>query len=55
MRLLLSINASGTTVLMATHNQFLSSMPTDSGCWNLHMGRVVRDEKRGRYELDGDF
>jgi cell division transport system ATP-binding protein len=54
MRLLLSINASGTTVLMATHNQFLVDAYRQR-VLELHMGRVVRDEKRGRYELDGDF
>jgi hypothetical protein len=52
--LLLSINASGTTVLMATHNQFLVDAYRQR-VLNCTHGTVVRDEKRGRYELDGDF
>ncbi|EHM10439.1 putative ATPase involved in cell division [Thermanaerovibrio velox DSM 12556] len=54
MQLILSINAMGTTVLMATHNQYLVDSYRQRVV-ELKMGRVVRDEKRGRYEIDGEL
>ncbi|MCX7828993.1 MAG: ATP-binding cassette domain-containing protein [Thermanaerothrix sp.] len=54
MQLILSINAMGTTVLMATHNQYLVDSYRQRVV-ELRMGRVVRDEKRGRYEIDGEL
>lgn len=54
MQLILSINAMGTTVIMATHNQTLVDTYRQRVVVIRH-GRVVRDEKRGRYSLDGEF
>lgn len=54
MELLHSVNASGTTILMATHNQFLVDAYRQRVV-ELHHGRIIRDEKRGRYDVDGDF
>ena len=54
MQLLLSINAMGTTILMATHNQYLVDSYRQRVV-ELKMGRIVRDEKRGRYEIDGEL
>lgn len=53
MKLLLSIHASGTTVLVATHDAGLVD------CYRqrvvvLHQGRLVKDERGGRYSIDGD-
>jgi cell division transport system ATP-binding protein len=52
MNLLLSINAAGTTILMATHNQTLVDTYRQRVV-EIHRGRVVRDEQEGRYELSG--
>ena len=53
MRLLLSIHAAGTTVIVATHDQHL--VDTYRQCVvELHMGRLVRDEREGRYSISGD-
>lgn len=52
MQLLLSINAAGTTIFMATHNQTLVDTYRQRVV-EIHRGRVVRDEKDGRYELLG--
>ncbi|HOU32040.1 MAG TPA: ATP-binding cassette domain-containing protein [Synergistaceae bacterium] len=54
MQLLLSINASGSTVIMATHNKYLVDAYRQRVV-ELRAGRIVRDEKRGRYDVDGDF
>ena len=54
MQLILSINALGATVLMATHNQYLVDAYRQRVV-ELRAGRIVRDEKRGRYDVDGDF
>jgi len=52
MQLILGINAAGTTVLMATHNQYLVDTYRHRVV-EIHSGRVVRDEEQGRYELYG--
>ncbi len=54
MQLLLSINASGTTVVVATHNQHIVDAYKQRVV-ELRKGRIVRDEKKGRYEVDGDL
>ncbi|GHV26622.1 cell division protein FtsE [Synergistales bacterium] len=52
LNLLISINEFGTTVIMATHNQHLVDTYRQRVV-AIHTGRVARDEKLGRYELDG--
>ena len=52
MQLILGINAAGTTVLMATHNQYLVDTYRHRVI-EIHRGRVIRDEEQGRYELHG--
>jgi len=52
MQLLLNINAAGTTIFMSTHNQSIVDTYRNRVV-EIHMGRVVRDEVRGRYELCG--
>jgi cell division transport system ATP-binding protein len=54
MQLLLSINASGTTLLMATHNRYLVDAYRQRVV-ELKMGRIVRDQERGRYEVDEEL
>ncbi|MDO9509161.1 MAG: ATP-binding cassette domain-containing protein [Thermovirgaceae bacterium] len=54
MQLLLSINASGTTVMVATHNQYIVDAYRQRVI-ELRKGRMVRDDKKGRYEVDGDL
>lgn len=54
MRLLLSINAAGTTVLVATHDQYLVDAYRQR-LVELHNGRLKRDELRGRYFIDGEL
>ena len=54
MQLIMSINALGTTVIMATHNQYLVDAFRQRVV-GIRSGRVVRDEKRGRYNLDGEL
>ena len=54
MQLILSVNALGTTVVMATHNQHLVDAYRHRVV-EIKIGRIVRDEKRGRYEIDGEF
>jgi cell division transport system ATP-binding protein len=54
MQLILSVHSLGATVLMATHNQYLVDAYRHRVV-ELKMGRVVRDEKRGRYEIDGEL
>lgn len=53
MKLLLSIHAAGTTVIVATHDQHLVDTYRQRVV-ELHMGRLVRDEKEGRYAISGD-
>jgi cell division transport system ATP-binding protein len=48
MDILLSINASGTTVIMATHNQYIVDTYR-ARVVELRMGRMMRDEEKGRY------
>lgn len=52
MQLLLGINAAGTTIFMSTHNQNIVDTYRNRVV-EIHKGRVVRDEARGRYELSG--
>ncbi len=54
MRLLLSINAAGTTVIVATHDQHLVDSYRQR-LVELHNGRTKRDERRGRYFVDGEL
>lgn len=54
MKLLLSIHAAGTTVLVATHDQHLVNTYRQRVV-ELHMGRLVRDEREGRYDVSGDL
>ncbi len=53
MKLLLSIHAAGTTVIVATHDQHLVDMYRQR-LVELHQGRLVRDEAEGRYAISGD-
>lgn len=52
MQLLFGINAAGTTIFMSTHNQSIVDTYRNRVV-EIHMGRVVRDEEQGRYELSG--
>ncbi len=52
MQLILGINAAGTTVMMATHNQYLVDTYRHRVI-EIHRGRIVRDEEQGRYEHHG--
>ena len=54
MQLIISINALGTTVIMATHNQYLVDAYRQRVV-DIRSGRVVRDEKLGRYNMDGEI
>lgn len=54
MRLLLSINAAGTTVIVATHDQYLVDAYRQRVV-ELHNGRIKRDERRGRYFIDDEL
>lgn len=54
MQLLLSINASGTTLIVATHNQYVVDAYRQRVI-ELRKGRLIRDEKKGRYRVDGDY
>lgn len=49
MKLLLAINAAGTTVLMATYNQHLVNKYRYRVV-EINHGRIIRDERRGRFE-----
>jgi cell division transport system ATP-binding protein len=53
MRILLSINAAGVTVIMTTHNQY-SVNSYRQRVVELNAGKVVRDERAGRYLPDDD-
>ena len=54
MKILFAINAAGVTVVMSTHNQYIvdSCRPR---VIELDAGRVIRDERAGRYQLNDDF
>jgi cell division transport system ATP-binding protein len=52
MDILLSINAAGTTVIMATHNQYIVDTYR-ARVVELRMGRMMRDEEKGRYDTYG--
>lgn len=54
MQLLLEINAAGTTVLMATHNQFLVDNYRHRVI-EIRRGRIIRDDNEGGYEVDGAY
>lgn len=54
MSLLLSINAAGTTVIVATHDQYLVDAYRQRVV-ELHEGRIRRDEEKGRYFVDGEL
>ena len=49
MQLLLSINAAGTTVIMATHNDYIVNTYRNRVI-EIQRGRIVRDEKEGGYD-----
>ena len=51
MQLMLDINAAGTTVIMATHNQLLVNTYRHRVI-EIRRGRVIRDDKEGGYEAD---
>ena len=53
-KLLLSIHAAGTTVIVATNDQHLVDTYRQRVV-ELHMGRLVRDEWEGRYSVDGNL
>ena len=54
LRLLLSLNAAGATVIMATHDQYLVDAYRQRVI-ELHEGRIVRDEEKGGYLIDGEL
>ncbi|MCF4113898.1 MULTISPECIES: cell division ATP-binding protein FtsE [Dethiosulfovibrio] len=54
MKLLLSIHAAGTTVIVATHDGSLVDSYRQRVV-ELHEGRLVRDERGGKYRNDGDL
>lgn len=54
MQLILSINSLGTTVIMATHNQHLVDEHRQRVI-EISQGRVIRDDKKGRYRLNGEL
>ncbi|MDR3230292.1 MAG: ATP-binding cassette domain-containing protein [Synergistaceae bacterium] len=53
MKILLSINAAGVTVIMTTHNQYIVDSYRQRVI-ELDAGRVVRDEPAGRYTPNDD-
>ncbi len=54
LQMLLSIHSAGTTVIVATHDQVLVNTYRQRVV-ELHQGRLVRDEREGRYSSDGDL
>ena len=54
MKILLSINAGGVTVLMTTHNQYIVNTYRQRVV-ELDAGKVVRDERAGGYALDDNL
>jgi cell division transport system ATP-binding protein len=53
MRLIMDINKAGTTVLMATHAKDIVDS-SKRRVIALEKGRIVRDEKKGRYEFNAE-
>ncbi len=53
MRLLMDINKAGTTILMATHAKDIVDA-SKRRVIALEKGQIVRDEKKGRYELNAE-
>jgi len=54
MKILFAINATGVTVVMSTHNQYIVDSCRQRVI-ELDAGRVIRDERAGRYQLNDDF
>ena len=54
MKILFAINAAGVTVVMSTHNQYIVDSCRQRVI-ELDAGRVIRDERAGRYQLNDDF
>ena len=54
MKILFAINAAGVTVVMSTHNQYIVDSCRQRVI-ELDSGRVIRDERAGRYQLNDDF
>ena len=54
MKILLSINAAGVTVVMTTHNQYIVDSCRQRVI-ELEEGKLVRDERAGRYTLNDNF
>lgn len=54
MKILFAINAAGVTVVMSTHNHYIVDSCRQRVI-ELEAGRLIRDEKAGRYHLDDDF
>ena len=53
-KLLLKINAMGTTVLLATHNRDIVDM-MGKRVISLEDGKMVRDKRRGKYDTNYDY
>jgi len=53
MRLLMDINKAGTTILMATHAKDIVNA-SKRRVIALEKGKIVRDEKKGRYEFNAE-
>jgi cell division transport system ATP-binding protein len=53
MRLIMDINKAGTRVLMATHAKDIVDA-SKRRVIALEKGKIVRDEKKGRYELNAE-
>ena len=54
MKILFAINAAGVTVVMSTHNQYIVDSCRQRVI-ELDAGRVIRDERAGRDQLNDDF
>ena len=54
MKILMAINAAGVTIIMTTHNQYIVDSYRQRVV-ELDAGRVVRDERAGRYTPDDNF
>lgn len=53
MRLLMDINKAGTTILMATHAKDIVDA-SKRRVLGLEKGKIIRDEKKGRYEFNAE-
>lgn len=53
MRLLMDINKAGTTILMATHAKDIVDA-SKRRVLGLEKGKIIRDEKKGRYTIDAE-